>query len=130
MKACRRLLLSLALTVAAGATAGRSEEGPLPTFLKDRGTGVATSMFGTYIRRGELIVYPYWEYYVDNSRQTARRVQLAGTQDFTAYREANGSSSPLTGSPRTSLSGGNRGPHSRRPRTISLRSRQSTSPRG
>jgi hypothetical protein len=30
---------------------------------------VASSMFGTYIRKGDLIVYPYWEYYVDNDRE-------------------------------------------------------------
>jgi hypothetical protein len=37
----------------------------VPTYLKDRGTGVATSMFGTYIRKGELILYPFFEYYRD-----------------------------------------------------------------
>jgi hypothetical protein len=39
---------------------------PLPAYLRDRGTGVATSMFGTYIRRGEFIVYPFLEYYKDH----------------------------------------------------------------
>jgi hypothetical protein len=39
----------------------------LPRYLKDRGTGVATSMFGTYIRKGELLVYPFFEYYRDNN---------------------------------------------------------------
>ena len=39
---------------------------PLPVYLSDRGTGVATSMFGTYIRRGEFIVYPFLEYYRDH----------------------------------------------------------------
>jgi hypothetical protein len=34
----------------------------LPSYLEDRGTGVATSMFGTYIRRGELIIYPFFEH--------------------------------------------------------------------
>jgi len=37
-----------------------------PPYLADRGTGVPTSMFGTYIRRGELIVYPFFEYYRDD----------------------------------------------------------------
>jgi hypothetical protein len=40
----------------------------LPYYLKDRGTGVASSMFGTFIRNGDVIVYPYWEYYLDNNR--------------------------------------------------------------
>jgi len=38
-----------------------------PTYLKDRGTGLPTSMFGTYVRRGELLVYPFFEYYRDNN---------------------------------------------------------------
>ena len=39
---------------------------PLPVYLRDRGTGVSTSMFGTYVRRRELLVYPFFEYYLDN----------------------------------------------------------------
>ncbi len=35
----------------------------LPGYLADRGTGQPTSMFGTYIRGGELLVYPFFEYY-------------------------------------------------------------------
>jgi hypothetical protein len=62
----------------------------LPAYLKDRGTGVATSMFGTYIRRGELIVYPYWEYYLDNDRQySPSEFDFAGPQDYRGrYRES------------------------------------------
>jgi hypothetical protein len=32
----------------------------------DRGPGVASSMFGTYIARGELLIYPFFEYYRDH----------------------------------------------------------------
>ena len=39
----------------------------MPTYLRDRGAGVATSMFGTYVRPGELVVYPFFERYVDNN---------------------------------------------------------------
>jgi hypothetical protein len=39
----------------------------LPVYLRDRGEGVATSMFGTYIERGELFIYPFYEYYHDNN---------------------------------------------------------------
>ena len=38
----------------------------LPPYLQDRGDGVPTSMFGTYIRRGEWIAYPFFEYYKDD----------------------------------------------------------------
>jgi len=41
----------------------------LPIYLKDRGTGLPTSMFGTYIRKGELLVYPFFEYYLDNDME-------------------------------------------------------------
>jgi hypothetical protein len=37
--------------------------------LRDRGPGIATSMFGTYIGRGELIVYPFVEYYRDSDSE-------------------------------------------------------------
>jgi hypothetical protein len=39
-----------------------AQDPPRPTYLEDRGTGIPTSMFGTYVRRGELLVYPFFEY--------------------------------------------------------------------
>ncbi len=41
----------------------------LPLYLKDRGTGILTSMFGTYINRGQLLVFPFFEYSLDNNRE-------------------------------------------------------------
>lgn len=38
----------------------------LPAHLRDRGPGMATSMFGTYVRAGELLVYPFSEWYQDS----------------------------------------------------------------
>jgi hypothetical protein len=38
-------------------------------FLKDRGKGIATSMFGTYINKGEIIIYPFYEYYYDQDAE-------------------------------------------------------------
>src|SRR5262245_33240984 len=75
-----------------GAAAAAAQDPSPPPFLKDRGTGVATSMFGTYIRRGELILYPYWEYYVDNDRQySPEEYGFVGAQDFDGkYRESEG----------------------------------------
>jgi hypothetical protein len=40
-----------------------------PVYLRDRGTGQLTSMFGTYIRKGELLFYPFFEGYVDNDKE-------------------------------------------------------------
>jgi hypothetical protein len=37
----------------------------VPAWLRDRDTGIALSQFGSYVRRGELVVYPYYEYYRD-----------------------------------------------------------------
>ena len=84
--------LAVVLSIgAAGTAAGDDAEG-VPTYLKDRGEGVATSMFGTYIRRGELIVYPYWEYYRDKDLEySPQELGFAGTGDFRGrYRASEG----------------------------------------
>lgn len=62
-------------------TSARAEE--LPTYLRDRGTGVATSLFGTYVRGGELLVYPFYEY-TKNKDQEYKPSELgfAGEQDY------------------------------------------------
>jgi len=49
-------------------SAGFAQE-DLPVYLKDRGTGIASSMFGTYINKGEFIFYSYYEYYHDNDTE-------------------------------------------------------------
>jgi len=40
-------------------------------YLRDRGPGLPTSMFGTYIERGQLLVYPFVEYYRDKDFEYA-----------------------------------------------------------
>jgi hypothetical protein len=55
-----------------------------PPFLRDRGTGVATSMFGTYVRRGEWLFYPFFEYYRDSNLEYAP--SEFGFPDDTDYR--------------------------------------------
>lgn len=55
----------------------------LPYFLKDRGKGIATSMFGTYISKGEFIFYPYYEYYHDqNAEYKPKEIGFDVDQDF------------------------------------------------
>ena len=34
----------------------------VPTWLADRGEGIPTSLFGTYVREKELLFYPFYEY--------------------------------------------------------------------
>jgi len=46
-----------------------AQEEDLPVYLRDRGTGVPSSMFGTYVRPGELLVYPFFEYYRDDDME-------------------------------------------------------------
>lgn len=64
----------------------------LPVFLNDRGTGVATSMFGTYVRRGELLVYPFVEGYHDRNFEYApKEFGYAGSEDLRGrYRATEG----------------------------------------
>ena len=77
--------LALAFLLAAAAVALPSED--LPIYLRDRGTGVPTSLVGTYVRGGELLVYPFYEYTV-NKDQEYKPAELGyGVEhDYTAKR--------------------------------------------
>jgi hypothetical protein len=46
---------------------GSLSQEELPVYLRDRGTGIPMSQFGTYVRQGELLMYPFYEYYHDNN---------------------------------------------------------------
>lgn len=60
-RAAALALVALALAAWAGAARAQTHDP-----LRDRGPGIATSMFGTYVRPGELLVYPFFEYYRDH----------------------------------------------------------------
>lgn len=63
-------------------TAPLAAQQPQP-WLRDRGPGIATSMFGSYIRRGELLVYPFFEYYRDgNLEYKPSEFGFAGNNDL------------------------------------------------
>ena len=66
MKTTPFILLASALVAAIPPTPTVAQTPELPPYLRDRGRGQPTSMFGTYIRGGELLVYPFFEYYYDN----------------------------------------------------------------
>lgn len=38
-------------------------------FAGDRNDGIPVSMFGTYIRSGEILIYPFYEYYADHNSE-------------------------------------------------------------
>ena len=61
----------------------------LPDYLSDRGFGTPTSMFGTYIEKGELRVYPFFEYYLHNKEEYApNEFGYIGEMDFESkFRE-------------------------------------------
>jgi hypothetical protein len=54
----------------------------LPDYLKDRGPGISTSLFGTYIEKGNVIIYPFFEYYYEKNS-----VYHPGDFGFDADRE-------------------------------------------
>lgn len=62
----RYVLLTAAFTLLQGLPAAAQSPAGSEPWLRDRGAGLPTSMFGTFINKGELIVYPFFEAYVDD----------------------------------------------------------------
>ena len=84
----------VAFCVLAGAGEGRAQDAspvaPTTDRLRDRGAGVATSMFGTYVRKGELLVYPFFEHYRDKDFEyKPSEFGVAGEEDFRGRYWAN-----------------------------------------
>jgi hypothetical protein len=86
-------MLLLTLTGAASALAQpASQPATPPERLRDRGPGLPTSMFGTYVERGELLIYPFFEYYRDrNFEYKPSELGALGDEDFRGrYRATEG----------------------------------------
>lgn len=80
MKRPISLIVTL-VTAVAGGPALCDE--PPPDHLRDRGTGVTTSLFGTYVREGELLVYPFYEYVVnDEDEYHGSELGYSGETDY------------------------------------------------
>lgn len=63
-------LAALSFSTSWGAPAlAESSDSDLPLYLRDRGVGMPTSMFGTYIEKGEFLLYPFFEYYRDDNAE-------------------------------------------------------------
>lgn len=89
------LVLLCALAPAlSSAQAGDVEarSGDLPGYLRDRGPGIPTSMFGTYIEPGEFLFYPFFEHYRDdNAEYKPSELGYKGDEDFRGrYRASEG----------------------------------------
>ncbi len=61
-------LLAFALAIAGTGlpSDAAGQQSDLPPYLRDRGHGLPSSMFGTFIQRGQVLLYPFFEYYHDN----------------------------------------------------------------
>src|SRR6266513_3233555 len=84
-------LLATALIVgAAPCCAGEPRD--LPAYLSDRGDGIPTSLFGTYIREKEFLFYPFYEYTrTSKFEYKASELGFTGDQEYfgkLVHREA------------------------------------------
>jgi hypothetical protein len=80
------IVVPLASCVAVPVLAQASELSPR---WRDRGTGQPTSMFGTYIREGEFLLYPFFEYYLDHDAEyTPDELGYGLDQDFRGQARA------------------------------------------
>lgn len=81
MTHARGLALLLVLAIAPRIAAAQDAE----PWLRDRGPGVRTSLLGSYVRRGELLVYPFYEYYADHDLEY-KPSELGYGPSLTDYR--------------------------------------------
>jgi hypothetical protein len=77
--------VALAATVAGLPTLARAQA-TVPDRSKDRGTGIPASMFGTYIERGQLLLFPFGAYTRDHDREyNPTRLGFGLDQDFRGH---------------------------------------------
>jgi hypothetical protein len=106
------LILSVALATGSPCIGPRlSAAANEPEWLSDRGPGVRTSIFGTYVRPSELLVSPFFEYYIDDDYEYAPSdFGYSSGQDFrgrfrASERAERGTTPMKTGARRTALGG-------------------------
>ena len=64
-----------------------ADESNLPTYLRDRGEGIPTSLFGTYVQNKELLLYLFYEYTVNSDKEyKPSELGFVGSQDYRAKR--------------------------------------------
>jgi len=95
VKGAALTLVLLVALLAPGRTWAQTEATPPPPppdRLRDRGEGLPTSMFGTYVRRKELLLYPFFEYYRDSDFEyTPSELGATGEEDYRGrYRASEG----------------------------------------
>ena len=76
------LLVTFVMVFLLSAAKAEGAEG-LPYYLADRGEGLPTSQFGTYVRKGELLIYPFYEYtYNSGEEYKPSEVGFIGEKDY------------------------------------------------
>lgn len=76
-------VLALVLTIGTATTAAAQQPSGDAPFPRDRGPGLPTSLFGTFIRGGEWLIYPFFEYYGDrNAEYAPEEFGAVGSQDY------------------------------------------------
>ena len=76
-------LLLAGLSLGALTTPGGLAEEERPPHLEDRGAGIPTSLFGTYVARSEFLVYPFYEYTTNQDAEyKPSELGFPGEQDF------------------------------------------------
>jgi len=80
------LALTIAATLFLSPGATRAAEPPgLPAYLSDRGDGITTSLFGTYIREKEFLFYPFYEYvYTGKFEYEPSEFGFSGSEEFSS----------------------------------------------
>ena len=60
-----------------------AESSGMPAYLSDRGDGIPTSLFGTYIREKEILFYPFYEYTRTNKFEySPSELGFSGEEEF------------------------------------------------
>jgi hypothetical protein len=78
-------LAAVATLFLAPAAARAAEPLGLPAYLSDRGDGITTSLFGTYIREKEFLFYPFYEYvYTGEFEYEPDELGVTGNQEFSS----------------------------------------------
>lgn len=81
-KVVARAILGLVVLLGAADARAQDRQEPIDR-LRDRGTGIPVDMFGTYVRAGEFLFYPFFEYYRDRDYEyKPEELGYAGTNDF------------------------------------------------
>jgi len=89
-RVCVLLMCALVSALAAPIAHGESTSTPTPPLLEDRGEGIPTSQFGTYVEDHQLLLYAFYEYTKnDDAEYKPSELGFAGDEDFLGKQTEN-----------------------------------------